>query len=116
MAASKRMCIFLFLLVTKFGFAQVLSQPYDYPIKPGSESWQALKTHKEMVQVCQVPEEILQQLTTPALLETCLSYPLLMDVLAFNNLVTGLEQTLKRFNGYHVLVVRPDFAKSLVNY
>ena len=46
-----------------------------------------------MVQVCQVPEEILQQLTTPALLETCLSYPLLLDMFAFDDLKKGFEQT-----------------------
>ena len=112
----KKVFIFLILFISNFISAQEITQPYDFPIKPGSESWRSLKSHKEMVQACQNPEGVLQKLTTPALLETCLSFPLLLDVLAFNNLIEGVEQTISNFNGFQILVERPDFAESLVKY
>lgn len=57
----------LLLAVSLQGAAQRLADPYDFPVKPGSEAWQQLQTGKEMMEVCQIPETVLKSLTTEAL-------------------------------------------------
>ena len=111
----------LYLFVAVFCCIQsVVSQdiagPYNFRTKPGTESWRKLKTHDEMIKVCRIPTDTLKRLTTAALLETCLSYPLMMDFLASNNMKSGFENTYKVFNGYQELVNRPDFANALIRY
>lgn len=57
----------LLLTVSLHRAAQPLADPYDFPVKPGSEVWQQLQTGKEMVEACQIPETVLKNLTTEAL-------------------------------------------------
>ena len=71
---------------------------YDFPIKPGTPEWAALKSHEEMLQVCQVPESILQEMSTEGLIETCLNYPLYWEWLAYSNLQQGFETVASRFS------------------
>lgn len=111
----------LYLFVAVFcclqsAVSQDIPVPYNFRIKPGTESWRKLKTHEEMIKVCRIPNDTLQRLTTAALLETCLSYPLMMDFLASNNIKAGFENTYKAFNGYQELMNRPDFASTLIRY
>ena len=47
---------------------------YDYPVKPGTEEWQAFTSHAEMLEACQIPEAILRDMTTEGLVETALDY------------------------------------------
>jgi len=111
----------LYLFVAVFCCIQsVVSQeipaPYNFRIKPGTESWRKLETHDEMIKVCRIPNDTLKRLTTAALLETSLSYPLMMDFLASNNIKSGFDNTYKAFNGYQELMNRPDFASTLIRY
>jgi hypothetical protein len=46
----------LFITLFFSSSAQQISSVYNFPIKPGTEEWKALKTHKEMLEVCQIPE------------------------------------------------------------
>ncbi len=55
------------------------NEPYKYPITPGSDEWKQLKNHDEMIDNCQIPETKLKMLTTNALVETVLEYPLRLD-------------------------------------
>lgn len=92
------MILHVFILVG-FVYAQQINEPYDYPIKPGTEEWKNLKTGKEMTEACPIPPEILLKLSTEALGITCLKYPLYLDIFFSANLQTGIEFAIKRFNG-----------------
>ena len=41
---------------------------YEYPIKPGTDQWKALKNQKEKVAACQLPDSILESVSTIELL------------------------------------------------
>ena len=84
------------------------SLPWDYPVKPGSSQWKSLNSNEEKVNVCQIPENILPQLSTKDLLAICLAYPLINDIYAFNNIETGTNKLFKDFNGLRELAKRPD--------
>lgn len=81
---------------------------WDYPVKPGSSQWKSLNSNEEKVNVCQIPENILSQLSTKDLLAICLAYPLINDIYAFNNIETGTNKLFKDFNGLRELAKRTD--------
>jgi hypothetical protein len=87
---------------------------YEYPIKPGTEEWKQLKNHKEKVEVCQIPENIIHSLTTEELLDVCLYYPLIGDIMAFNNIQDGFDAFKSNFNGANELLHRNEFPSILL--
>ncbi|MGI4872705.1 MAG: hypothetical protein ACRYFX_16210 [Janthinobacterium lividum] len=87
---------------------------YVFPIVPGTPAWAALTSGAAMIQACQVPPAVLQQMSTPGLVTTCLNYPLLNNMLAFIPLQRGARAQLANFNGFAELQQRPDAAQVLV--
>jgi hypothetical protein len=85
-----------------------LAQPYDFPVKPGMAVWKSFSTYSQMVQVCQIPAPVLNSLSTSALLETCLNYPIAYDLLAFESKQRGFDRIVKGFNGLQELLRRND--------
>jgi hypothetical protein len=81
---------------------------WDYPVKPGTEQWKKLENNAQKVAVCQMPEDILSDISTRDLTSICLQYPLLYDVFAFNNRTRGLEKLFSDFNGIRELSKRID--------
>jgi hypothetical protein len=94
-----------FILLSFFTSAQ---QKWDYPIKPGTDEWKKLENNKAKVAVCQIPESILQNISTSDLCALCLQYPLLYDVFAFENLNYGLKKLFTDFNGIREFAKRKD--------
>lgn len=104
----KKILAILFLLFYLVGntMAQSINKPYEYPIKPGSIEWKQLKSRKEKGDVCQIPSDILKNLTTEALIKTCLNYPLFKDLYFFNDIQTGFDLQKGSFNGFQSLFAR----------
>ncbi|SIN75368.1 hypothetical protein [Chitinophaga niabensis] len=83
-------------------------QRFDYPIKPGTDNWKALKSHKERVDASQIPPDIAGKLSTAALLEAVLDYPLSMDLFFFNTLQDGVDMLKTNFAAFPELLSRKD--------
>lgn len=95
-------------------FAQQRGNVYNWPLKPGMPQWKELKTHDEMLEVLQIPSEMIQKMTTNELAQTCLHYPLFADIWAFFSLQDGMEQVTAGFNGLQELFRREDAGLELV--
>ena len=78
---------------------QEQSSVYNWPLKPGMPQWKELTTHDEMLEVLQIPVEVLKKMTTKDLAQTCLNDPLFPDIWAFNSLQDGMERVIAGFNG-----------------
>ena len=52
----------------------MIETAYDYPIRRGMAGWDEMTT-KEKALACQIPNETVKAMTTPALLETLYGYP-----------------------------------------
>lgn len=106
----------VFLLVSLLVYGGVTSAPdaYDYPIKPGTDEWKAFGSHEEMVKACQIPEELLHRMSTTALVETVLNYPLTIDWWAYDSTEIGIERVRGQFNGLSELLSRNDAGVSLI--
>lgn len=61
---------------------------YRYAVLPGTSLW-PYDNHATMDELCQVPNEVLQLMSTEDLLQTVLAYPLMLDVYAYDDNSVG---------------------------
>lgn len=87
---------------------------YIFPLRPGMPGW-AVQTGLEKYEVTQIPDSVLQIISTEGLMETLLSYPLLSTILAFNSLQQGIDNITLNFNGLQDLGYRPDAGTVMLN-
>lgn len=98
------------------GYAQQRPDPYDFPVKPGTEHWNTLRSYQEKRDACNIPENRLLKMSTQALIETYVQYPLLGDVAVFRTWQEGVDKLRENFNGAGELLRRPDAGKFLLEY
>jgi len=115
--SSKLFCAMVLMSALSAGFCDLKAQTkWDYPVKPGTPRWEAFKTHDEMVKAVQVPNEVLNTLTTKELIEVCLNYPLYGDMFAYNSLQDGFKNNVAvNSNGVQELLRRRDNAQWLLD-
>ena len=94
--------------------AASVSEAYDYPIKPGTDAWKAFTTHDEMLKACQIPDDILENMSTKALVESVLDYPLYGDMMVYDSIQQGFEAVASRFNGLSELLNRKEAGTELL--
>lgn len=94
--------------------AQNTDRKYSYPVKQGSSEWKSFTSHQQMVEACTIPDKVLTDLTTAALLESCLDYPLLAEIWAYNSPQKGIEAMRENFKGLQNLIERKDVADKLL--
>ena len=104
----KNVIFIYFILISCILNAQEKKLTWDYPVKPGTVEWKELKSHKEMVDVCQIPTNTLSTIPTGELAQLCMNYPLFFTMTAFNNLQEGFNQVSTEFNGFQELFIRAD--------
>ena len=78
------------------------------------DEWDEILDHAAKVEMLQIPEYILEEMTTRALAETVLNYPYLVDMYAYGNTSQGYEIVSETFNGLKELENRPDGLSTLV--
>ena len=86
-----------------------------YSVLPGSEEWRTLQTGQEMWEVCQLPEELLNELSTEELIEACMEFPMAYDFVAADNERKGVAFAIKHFNGLSELANREDATSMLID-
>lgn len=91
-------------------------RPYLFQAKGGTEGWRKIQSHDEMIRRCQMPNDSLTHISTDRLIETCLSYPMLLDFLAHDNIKVGFEKTMNSFNGFTELIQRKDVKDRLTRF
>ena len=92
-----------------------IDTPYEYPIVPGTPEWAALENNIAKINACAVPDELVYQMTTDALLETYLTHPLAYNAYAYDDYSLGFE-ILRAY--YHIgldeLLGREDLADAII--
>ena len=93
-----------------------IDTPYEYPYVPGTQEWYDFEDVFAMREATQVPDEILQQMTTEALLQTVLDHPLLPEIICFESLKIGYQEVKSRYNCLQEFVTRPNCLEVLSRY
>ena len=107
--------IALWLGITLPALAQDWDKPYEFPVRPGMESWKELNGGDERAEAVLNPKAYIDSLTTTALVETVLNYPLFLEVFAHDNLQIGFERLLPFVNGLAALLTRKDAGESALS-
>lgn len=84
------------------------AQIYEYPIHPGIEQWNNLQTEEERFNAIEIPKELLDTMSTSDLMITCMNYPAIIYITAFNSIQQGMNHIVHRFNGLQELLRRKD--------
>jgi len=90
------------------------SAGWDYPVKPGMESWNSLETEQERIAVLQVPEGILAALSPEEVVGLFIELPAFFLFAAFNTPQDGFDVMLSRYNVLQYLFSRNDIGGSLI--
>jgi len=107
--------IFIYIVFVSFAINAQETKIWDYPVKPGTEKWATFTTGQQMLDACQIPQEVLESLSTKDLAEVCLNYPLFFQYTAFNDEIVGISNMIENFNGLKELSKRKDGVKELIN-
>jgi hypothetical protein len=91
------------------------SRIYDFPVNPNTEEWKNLKREKERINALQIPDELLQSMTTDDLIITCMNYPAFGHFTAYNSIEEGISRVIKNFNGLRELLVRKDASSKMLS-
>ena len=83
--------ILLFLFFAT-AVAQEIKTTWDYPMKPGMEEWNQLKTEEERIAAVQIPEDVLAKLSPAEVVRLCMPFPLFGYYTAFNNFITNSQK------------------------
>lgn len=97
---------------------QLIDEPYNFPVKPGDSEWGDLETDEERFKAVQIPESILKCLTDEALLQTCIDYPLYLDMSASSDTdpLKAFEKfVVNNFNGLQELYERKNIETVLLD-
>ena len=116
MLIKKLFCVICFILMNVlFIFGQTeIKDVYEFPIKPGTEQWKKFETIEKRIAALQISDDILGQISTEGLLETCLDFPYLIDIMHGNHAQHGFESLMAKFNGFRELFKRPDLTNALI--
>lgn len=95
------------------GSAGAVDEPYAYTVVPGTQAWAELDSLDAKIAACAVPQERMEAMTTSALLETVLDYPLLVNLWAYDTLEEGVASVSGYFGGVPLLLGRPDGAECI---
>lgn len=108
------------LATTKANIYNNVDKAYNFTITPEMKSeWSKLKTLEDKLEVCQIPNDILQSMSTKALVETVSNFPLSVNLYAYDTLELGYKMLKDDFNGLAELEKRmkenPELTEALIN-
>lgn len=88
---------------------------WDYPVRPGMESWRSLQTEEERIAVLQVPEAVLAALSPDEAVRLCITFPMSGHIVLFNTPQESFEVMLSRYNILSHLLSREDVGSILLS-
>jgi hypothetical protein len=87
---------------------------YEFPDISYLNDWLSEDIIPRRFKALQIPDNVLANISTAGLLETCLEFPYLLNIICSNDYQQGFEQgLLATFNGFRELMERPDLVDAL---
>jgi len=90
------------------------SGSFDYTIIPGTETWNQLVTEQERIDVLQIPEGILDNLSPDDVVRLSLTLPAFCLFTAWDTPQQGFNVLLERYNILRHILSRKDVGSSLI--
>ena len=94
-----------------------VSDKYTYPIVPGMIEWQTAKSMDEVFGFCQLPDEVLNTISTPGLIDALIHAPLFgLSLISSSVGVKGWHHNYEQFNSAKELFGRKNAGSALIAY
>lgn len=90
--------------------------PYTFEKVTDPAVWRTYNSLEEMMNACQLPQEMLEAMSTESLIQTLMNHPLFFIYSAYNNELDGVNVILDNFNGFKELQNRVDAAEKVIDY
>jgi len=87
---------------------------WDFPVKPGTNEWNNIKTEKQRISVMQIPEDVLNRMSSKVLIDACVNFPLFGYYSAFNTPQEGFNIMFSRFNIFNKLCEKDSIGQYLI--
>ncbi len=81
---------------------------YQYPVTPYDKEWGSYGKKEERYVACQIPQKILDELSTEELLELVLDCPLTVNMYLYDGIKDGVKKMAQYLNGMDELLGRED--------
>lgn len=91
------------------------SQTFSFDSVTKPEIWKTFQPLEEMQSACQIPDDVLPNLSTEELVQICMDYPLFGNFSAYNDELVGIKKVMDGFNGFTELKKRIDAAEKLLD-
>ena len=101
-------CIILLMSGLHIYGQMVIGDTYNFPFKQEDKEWIQFESVAKRITALQIPDTILSVISTEGLLETCLKFPYLTDIMFCENYQKGFEALTLEFNGFQELLKRND--------
>jgi hypothetical protein len=112
---NKKNLIFVTLLFSTICvYTQEITDVWEFPIRPGTQEWENLKTYSDRLNAYNIPENQIKIMNTESLVKTCLNYPEFRLIFTRNDLQSGFNYLKEIFNGYQELITRKDACDELL--
>ena len=109
----KRIFYIVCVFYTLNSYSQTNSKDmYEFPVRGHEEWWQL--TVEQRIAALQIPDVVLETISTEGLLETCLAYPYLINVIFCDDYQQGFEGLTAEFNGFREIFKRSDMMNVLI--
>ena len=89
---------------------------YQYPVTPADPEWKNFNSHVQMINACQVPEEILAQMSTLDVIDSTVHNPLIGDIFAYAPTSEGIKFVREDLNVLNEMLEREDLKENLDIY
>ncbi len=96
--------------------ASLIDKPYTFLSEKDSTIWTNVISLEDKFQACEIPEEVLNIMTTEALVRTFFKYPLNVIYSAYDNPLDAIELIFKNSALHRELADRDDAATVLLKY
>ena len=90
-------------------------EPYSFEEIDNVDTWKTYVSLEEKCSICQIPEEILDEMTTEALLKTCMNHPLSLIHACYENPLNAIDYLVNNSNVFNRFINREDAADCLVS-
>lgn len=110
----KKLLTFMLCICTaSMSYAQ--SNMYFHPFQQTDSVWTKFSSAHERIRALQIPQDMLANITTADLLDVCLTFPYLSDILLYESEDRGYTVLVNEYNGFQEFLKRTDCVDALLD-
>lgn len=89
---------------------------FSYDAVTNPVVWKTFTSFEEMMEKCQIPEDIVTTLPTDTLVALCMNHPMAYNYIYYSNPLEGAKIVMERFNGFSELKKRADGVEKVLDF